>query len=165
MQSKAWLVASLLTGLGAPVLAGACSGSDTVATLPPENGGVSPSSTSGDSASVNPGEPSDGNATSSANGPGSAFPPDSREAFCAGTGAPLSIPVQSGTTTQFACGGQVASQTFRYGLCTCTDANMQGILTTDAFNSNAGAFTPGAVTTGGSVGVNGAFNATGVLNV
>ncbi len=93
-----------------------------------------------------------------------AGPPAMRDAgvedpdYCAGSGPPLLV--GDGRTE---CGGRVAQRTFRFGLCVCEDFAASHTLTTDAFDSAAGPYTPGG--TGGSVGVNGRFAANAAVTI
>ncbi len=79
--------------------------------------------------------------------------------YCAGSGPPLLV--GDGTTRE--CGGQVAQRTFRYGLCVCEDFAASHTLTTDAFDSAQGPYTPGGA--GGSVGTNGRFAANAAITI
>lgn len=76
--------------------------------------------------------------------PGSA-PPQSREAFCASTGAGIVLP---GTSD---CTGDIASKTFRFGVCSCDPITANGQIRTRSFDSTK----QQTLATGGSIGTNG----------
>ncbi|MBX3245960.1 MAG: hypothetical protein KF901_02120 [Myxococcales bacterium] len=72
--------------------------------------------------------------------------------FCEGAGPLVLVGDGPGESR---CGGAVVQTTFRYALCTCDGLALSHMLTTDAFDSRRGAWTPG--TPGGSVGTNRSF--------
>lgn len=74
------------------------------------------------------------------NGPGGdAWDPDqTREEYCMGSGPPVVVGDQGGTTTGV-CTGDIAQTTFRFALCVCEDYSSSGALTTDSFDSSQGA--------------------------
>jgi hypothetical protein len=71
-------------------------------------------------------------------------------ASCTDTGPPIIVGGFADGGTQ--CGGNVAQVTFRWALCSCQTIQMSSILTTDAYDSTRGPYTPGGL--GGSIGVN-----------
>jgi hypothetical protein len=83
---------------------------------------------------------------------------DSRAAYCAGSGPPITVGDTVSQTN--VCTGGLAELTFTHALCSCSDANIQGVFKTDSFNSTTGTYQPGQ--TGGAVGVNDSFVVAGV---
>ena len=83
------------------------------------------------------------------------------DVFCKGTG-PL-LDTGDGGTKSGACPGDLASVTFRYGLCVCESYTSSGPLTTDAFDSDSNA--PVTDSVSGSVGTNGSFTSSGDVNI
>ena len=85
-------------------------------------------------------------------------------AFCRGMGAVVEVGANG------RCAGSVAQDTFRFALCTCEDISLQSNLRVDAFDARLGAYgasTPNGpnVLTDGHVGVNGALDADGMIDV
>lgn len=91
---------------------------------------------------------------------GSASPRDgsSREEFCAGSG-PL-IRVEDGEDET--CTGTIATRVFRQAICTCEDLMIQGLLKTDAFDSEMSMSTMHG---GAAVGVNRNFQVAGAIDI
>jgi hypothetical protein len=83
---------------------------------------------------------------------------DAPPAGCAGGGPP-----EIGDGEEAVCGGDLAETTFRWALCSCTDIDLMNPLTTDAYASTGGSYTPGGL--GGGVGLNGLFDSTSELHV
>lgn len=86
---------------------------------------------------------------------------DSHEAYCAGEGPPLLTVPDAGTIDT--C--DLAKKTFRYAMCSCEGFVGSDALTTDAFDSTAGAYDPAAPLLGGSVGSNGNFSSSGPVDI
>jgi hypothetical protein len=74
-------------------------------------------------------------------------------AGCAGGGPPGSISVDAGQE----CAGLLATTTFTWALCSCTDITFSASVLTDGFDSTKGPYAPGGL--GGGVGLNGKFAA------
>jgi hypothetical protein len=68
-----------------------------------------------------------------------------RAAFCSGEGSVVIIGADN------RCAGDVAEETFQFGVCTCESLDVQSSFTVDAFDSTAGAY--GASLPGGGVNV------------
>ncbi|RDV37160.1 hypothetical protein DV096_14340 [Bradymonadaceae bacterium TMQ3] len=79
--------------------------------------------------------------------------------FCAGGGPPIRFDEVDGDL----CAGDVAEETFRWAMCTCSDSRFTAGLTTDAFDSREGPYLPGSL--GGSVGSNGDFNTNSFVDI
>lgn len=71
--------------------------------------------------------------------------PDPKQ--CANGGPPITVGDDAGDE----CLGNLAQTTFRWSLCSCSDLNVSAKLSTDAFDSTNGPYTPGEL--GGGVGV------------
>jgi hypothetical protein len=80
-------------------------------------------------------------------------------AKCVNGGPPIGV--NNGTTTT--CSGNLAQTTFTWALCSCTDVSVSSQLLTDAFDSSKGPYMPGGL--GGGVGLNGADNASDVVDI
>lgn len=63
------------------------------------------------------------------------------------------------------CEGQVASQVFRYALCSCNDTAIVGTLMTDAFDSDEGPYTAESALTGAAAGFNGKFQCSPTIDI
>lgn len=93
---------------------------------------------------------------------GDGGPPDgSLAAFCAGSGPIVVI----GEDDAALCTGTLAESSFRQALCSCLDYVGSHPITTDAFDSSMGPYTPETATSGASVGINGNWNSTAVSEV
>ena len=86
---------------------------------------------------------------------------DSRAAYCAGSGPPVSV--GDNVSGVMECTGALAEFSFAHALCTCNNASVQGVLATGAFNSSVAAYQPGQ--TGAAVGVNEDFITAGVTDI
>jgi cytoskeletal protein CcmA (bactofilin family) len=83
----------------------------------------------------------------------------SREAFCAGM-EPVLAAAGSG------CLDQIASQTFRYAVCSCTHASALGTFSSDSFDSSVGPYAPSIPPTrGAAIGVNGSLVGGGLYDI
>jgi hypothetical protein len=80
-------------------------------------------------------------------------------ASCAGGGPAIGVPLPSGSV----CAGNLAQTTFTWALCSCGDVSVEQGLTTDAYNSTQGAYTPGGH--GGAVGLDGRYDCQGTTDV
>lgn len=87
-------------------------------------------------------------------------PAGTRDDYCRGSGAPLVVGDGARPST---CAGDLASVTFRFALCSCEAYVGSDSLVVDAFDGRSGAPLAGSVA--GSVGVNGKFDASGLLRV
>lgn len=63
------------------------------------------------------------------------------------------------------CAGEIAEETFQFGLCTCETMTIQSQLTIDAFDSTMGPYEPGMRINDGHLGVNGELNAGGKVSI
>lgn len=86
---------------------------------------------------------------------------DSRAAYCAGSGPPVTVGDNVSGVPE--CTGAIAEITFSHALCTCQDTSVQGVLATDSFNSNVASYQPGQ--NGAPVGVNRDFITAGVPDI
>lgn len=85
--------------------------------------------------------------------------------FCSGSGA---VVIVGGGDL---CAGDVAEETFRFGLCTCQSAEVGSQLTMDAFDSSLGPY--GSTSTGGvqnilndgNLGINATLNTSGKVDI
>jgi hypothetical protein len=78
---------------------------------------------------------------------------------CMGVGPPIIITTPTGST----CAGNLAQTSFTWALCACKNVTINGNLTTDAFNSTQGPYTPGGK--GGAVGMNGSYDGNQLTDV
>jgi hypothetical protein len=86
----------------------------------------------------------------------------SRQDYCNGQGAPILLnPLDGGSV----CTGDLAQVEFRYALCTCEGYVNSHDLTTDAFDSDAGPYSAANAHSGGGVGTDGNFSASGLTHV
>lgn len=76
-----------------------------------------------------PGDTSDGSVSDANNG----LWVDSRAAYCEGLGPPITVGDSVAGVPE--CTGAIAELTFTHALCTCDDANIQGVFYTDSFDS------------------------------
>lgn len=90
-----------------------------------------------------------------------AAPDGSLVAFCAGEGPIVVI----GEGDEDLCTGTLAESSFRLALCSCLDYVGSHPLTTDAFDSSMGPYTPETATSGASVGTNGNWNSTAASEI
>lgn len=79
--------------------------------------------------------------------------------FCAGSGAV--VLVGGGDL----CAGDVAEETFRFGLCTCQSAQVGAQLTMDAFDSANGPYGGNNVLNDGNLGINRALSTSGKVDI
>ena len=86
----------------------------------------------------------------------------SRTAFCEGAGPPIRVG-DTVVPAERACGGRLATRTFRYGICTCGDAIVEDSLSVDSFDAREGPFT--SARPGGSLGVNGRYTGAAAVEV
>lgn len=63
------------------------------------------------------------------------------------------------------CAGEIAEETFQFGLCTCDTMTIQSQLTIDAFDSTMGPYDPAMRINDGHLGVNGELNAGGKVSI
>jgi hypothetical protein len=86
--------------------------------------------------------------------------------MCPGGGPPIIISTGSGTGT---CSGVIASNTFTFALCSCTNINNTGSLVTDGFDSLKGPYPvpppPWPYSLGAGVGANGSVSNDSTFNV
>jgi hypothetical protein len=62
------------------------------------------------------------------------------------------------------CPGRIASQAFRYGLCSCKDVVAWGAIASDAYDSTQGPMSPATMSNGGgAIGINGGFTGAGLF--
>ncbi|MCP3100580.1 hypothetical protein LZ198_17050 [Myxococcus sp. K15C18031901] len=122
---------------------GACTVRDPVAIIGAPDGSVGPVST-----------PDSGTSSSE-------DPEDELAAFCASSG-PLLLEGSS-VTDEKVCTGHLAERSFRHALCSCDRLAFSASLTTDAFRSSLGKYTPGGV--GGGVATNGGLAANDRVDV
>ncbi len=87
---------------------------------------------------------------------------DSRAAYCEGSGPPVTVGDSVSGTLE--CTGAIAELTFSHALCTCDDANVQGVLYTDSFDS---VLAPGQapIRNGAPVGVDDTLTVAGVPDI
>ncbi len=113
---------------------------------------------SADAASSNDGA-ADGNAqaTGDANGLGV----DSRAAYCAGSGSPVTV--GDSVAGRDVCTGAIAEWTFSHALCSCKDATIPGVFVTDSFDSTQGPYQAGQA--GAPVGIDHDLSLAGVPNI
>ncbi len=79
---------------------------------------------------------------------------DSRDEYCEGKGPTIAIGTNDGDgEVDDICTGNLAEQTFRFALCTCTDGTSMGQLKTGSFDSAQGPFDE-PDDSGGAVGIN-----------
>jgi len=82
-------------------------------------------------------------------------------ASCEGGGPPIDL---GGTqNAQDSCTGNLAELTFRWGICSCENFDVNNDLLVDAFDSGLGPYRPGGL--GGGVGVNGRFSANNDVSI
>ncbi len=77
------------------------------------------------------------------------------DTYCQGSGPPVLV--------DDACTGELAEAVFRHAVCACGDLGLGAALTTDAFDSRLGPWTPGG--TGGHLGANLGLDYSGGLTV
>lgn len=76
---------------------------------------------------------------------------------CVGGGPPIDVGI--GDSSDGTCTGDVAQDTFRWGLCTCESVNLKNNSIFDAYDSTLGPYNPPPLGGGGSVGSNGSLTA------
>ena len=87
--------------------------------------------------------------------------PDDRPGYCQQSGPSILLPTLGGSAT---CAGALATRTFQFALCTCTDYASNVGLSTDSFDSATGPYrAPGGVAA--AVGVNGKLESTGSATI
>jgi hypothetical protein len=86
---------------------------------------------------------------------------DSRAQYCAGSGPPVTV--GDSLDGRDVCTGAIAEWTFSHALCTCKDAAIPGVFTTDSFDSTLGPYKPGQA--GAPVGVNHDLSLGGVPDI
>jgi hypothetical protein len=139
--------------LAVVVTAASCDGCDA----PSEGEGDDAAEGEGDDAAEGEGDDAaEGEGDDAAEGEGDGNPlDDSYDAFCAGAGTVVSV----GNGVTDLCLGQVAAQTFQFGLCACTELIADGSqVLVDSFDSRDGPYGAGTAGNSGSVGVNGRAN-------
>lgn len=134
-----------LASLDAAVIDAGSTASD--GSTPSVDGGVAP-----DGGATDGGDPSGSDAATAPGGDGG--PADAGdpllqplEEFCRGSGGAVRI----GTTSQ--CLDELATQTFRYGLCVCDDLAVDAQLSLDAFDSTTGPYGGANVLADGHLGL------------
>ena len=85
--------------------------------------------------------------------------------YCGGSGPPTLVDSLADGGPVATCPDQLAQRAFRYALCMCENYVSDHALIVDAFDGSQGAYAPGTIRPGGSVGVNGDLHPTGAMQI
>lgn len=149
--------ASLFAPLFVVALGAACGTEQLDVLARADAGAAAPVANGPDGAAT--GNTSDAGAGDAANGDAG---PLTREGYCANGGPLLAGPAG---TAGAPCAGGVAGSVFRYAICACDELVSNQPLSTDAFDSSRGAYTPATARPTGGVGTNGTLRSSGTLSV